>query len=215
MYHKLFRDALHPWKRCIAKGCISVYWHACRWYDWTGFTWRPFSTLVLHLTWLDETVLSCVKCIIHFSRMLCILENGALHKDAYLCIDMRLGDMTRQGSTVHKLLSSTCSIANINVAMVDNSPLKLMHKLWKDALCFHVSVDGYFWLGFNNVEVTYLFTWRLFSIPVLHLTWLDETVLSCVKCIIKFSGMLCILENGALQNDAYLCIDVHVGDMIG
>ena len=27
--------------------------------------------------------------------------------------------------------------------------------------------------------------------------------------------MLCILENGALQKDAYLCIDVRVGDMIG
>ena len=64
-------------------------------------------------------------------------------------------------------------------------------------------------------EVLYLFTWRLFSIPVLHLTWLDETVLSCVKCIIKFSGMLYILENGALQKDAYLCIDVCVGDMTG
>ena len=41
-------------------------------------------------------------------------------------------------------------------------------------------------------EVAYLFTWRLFNIDVLHLTWLDETMLSCVKCIINFSGMLCI-----------------------
>ena len=64
-------------------------------------------------------------------------------------------------------------------------------------------------------EVAYLFTWRLFSILVLHLTWLDETVPSCVKCIIKFSGMLCILQNGALQKDAYLCIDERVGDMTG
>ena len=93
--------------------------------------------------------------------------------------------------------------------MVDGSPPKLMHKLWRDALCFHVSVDGYLWLGFNNVEVAYLFTWRLFSIPVLHLTWLDETVLSCVKCIINFSGMLCILENVALQNIAKWCISVY------
>ena len=30
--------------------------------------------------------------------MLCILENGALQKDAYLCIDMRVGDMIGQGS---------------------------------------------------------------------------------------------------------------------
>ena len=50
---------------------------------------------------------------------------------------------------------------------------------------------------------------------MLHLTRLEETVPSSVKCIINFSGMLCILENGALQKDAYLCIDVHVGDMIG
>ena len=27
--------------------------------------------------------------------------------------------------------------------------------------------------------------------------------------------MLCILENGALQNDVYLCIDVRVTDMTG
>ena len=27
--------------------------------------------------------------------------------------------------------------------------------------------------------------------------------------------MLYILGNGALQKDAYLCIDVHVGDMTG
>ena len=30
--------------------------------------------------------------------MLCILENGALQKFAYLCIDLRVGDMTGQGS---------------------------------------------------------------------------------------------------------------------
>ena len=36
------------------------------------------------------------------------------------------------------------------------------------------------------------------SILVLHLTLFDKTVLSCVKCIINFLGMLCILENGAL-----------------
>ena len=35
--------------------------------------------------------------------MLCILANGALQKDAYLCIDVRVGDFA--------LLSSTCSIA--------------------------------------------------------------------------------------------------------
>ena len=90
MYHKLFRDALHPWKQCIAKGCISVYWRAGGRHDWTGF-------------------------------------NSA------------------------KLLSST---ANISVAIVDSSPLKLMHKLWRDALCFHVSVDGYLWSRFNSAELS-------------------------------------------------------------
>ena len=64
-------------------------------------------------------------------------------------------------------------------------------------------------------EVAYLFTWRLFNIPMLHLTWLDEIVWSYVKCIIKFLEMLCIFENGALQKDAYLCINVRVGDMTG
>ena len=29
-----------------------------------------------------------------------------------------------------------------------------MHKLFRDALCIHVSVDGYFWSGFNNVELS-------------------------------------------------------------
>ena len=66
------------------------------------FTWRLFSILVLHLTWLNETVPSRVKCIINFSRMLCILENSALQKDAYLCINVRVGDMTRHGSTVRR-----------------------------------------------------------------------------------------------------------------
>ena len=30
--------------------------------------------------------------------MFYILENGALQKDVYLCIDVRVGDMTRPGS---------------------------------------------------------------------------------------------------------------------
>ena len=32
--------------------------------------------------------------------MLCILENSALQKDAYLCIDVRVGDMT--GQSLHE-----------------------------------------------------------------------------------------------------------------
>ena len=59
--------------------------------------------------------------------MLCILENGALQKKAYLCIDW-----TKLNST--KLLSSTCSTANVSVATVDSSPPKLMHNQFRDAL---------------------------------------------------------------------------------
>ena len=29
-----------------------------------------------------------------------------------------------------------------------------MHKLFRDALCFHVSVDGYLWSGFNSAELS-------------------------------------------------------------
>ncbi|KAK7855931.1 b3 domain-containing transcription factor vrn1 [Quercus suber] len=29
-----------------------------------------------------------------------------------------------------------------------------MHKLFKDALCIHVSVDGYFWSRFNSAELS-------------------------------------------------------------
>ena len=65
-----------------------------------------------------------------------------------------------------KSLSSTCSIVNIIVVMVDSSPPKLMLKLSMDALhpengalqrvaylCIHVSVDGYFWSRLNSVEL--------------------------------------------------------------
>ena len=150
MYHKLFRDALHPRKMCIAKGCISMYWRACRWYDSTGF-------------------------------------NSA------------------------KLLSSICNTAN-------------MTWLYSGTCWCMWFAEAAVWYGYSLCyssglvmstvkEVVYLFTWRLFSIPMLHLTWLDETVPSYFKCIINFSGMLCILENGALQKDAYLCIDMCVDDM--
>ncbi|KAK7820012.1 hypothetical protein CFP56_039294 [Quercus suber] len=37
--------------------------------------------------------------------------------------------------------------------MVDRSLPKLMHKIFKDALCIHVSVDGYLWSGFNSAEL--------------------------------------------------------------
>ncbi|KAK7851534.1 b3 domain-containing transcription factor vrn1 [Quercus suber] len=33
-----------------------------------------------------------------------------------------------------------------------------MHKLFKDALCFHVSIDGYLWSGFNSAELSTIVT---------------------------------------------------------
>ena len=42
--------------------------------------------------------------------------------------------------------------------MVDSLPPKLMHKLWRDALYFHVSVDGYLWSGFNSAELSMVAT---------------------------------------------------------
>ena len=154
MYHKLFRDALHPWNRCITKGCISVYWRACRWYDWTGFTWRLFSIPVIHLTWLDETVPSCVKCIIHFVKM-CSASLKAVHCKMmhivywracrwYDCSTVNISLVMVDSSLpklMHKffrdavysreeLLSSTCSTANISVAMVDRSPPKFCLQFW-------------------------------------------------------------------------------------
>ena len=141
MYHKLFRDALHPQKRCITKWCISMYWRACRWYDWTGFTWRLFSIPVIHLTWLDEIVPSCVKCIIHFVNM-CSASLKAVH-----CKIMHIVYW-------HACRCYDCSTANINLAMVDNSLPKLMHKLFSDALCIHVSVDRYLWSGFNSAKLS-------------------------------------------------------------
>ena len=60
--------------------------------------------------------------------MLCILENGALQKKAYMCIDWT-------GLNSAKLLSSTCStMNNIYVAMVNSSHPKLMHNQFRDAL---------------------------------------------------------------------------------
>ena len=46
------------------------------------------------------------------------------------------------------------STANINVARMDSSPLKLMHKIFCVAMCIDVSVGGYCWSGFNNAELS-------------------------------------------------------------
>ena len=47
---------------------------------------------------------------------------------------------------------------NINVARVDSSPPKLMHKIFYDAMYIDVSVDGYFWSGFNSAELSTIAT---------------------------------------------------------
>ena len=109
-----------------------------------------------------------------------------------------------------KLLSSTCGIANLT---------------WLNSgICWRMWLAEGVWYDYNwcyssgpvmctAKKVVYLLMWRLFSIPMLHLTWLDKTVPSYVKCIINFSRILCILENSALQKDAYLCIDMSVDDI--
>ena len=101
----------------------------------------------------------------------------------------------------NEVLSSTCKIANMTWVYSG-----IYWCMW--------FAEATIWYGYSLCynsrlvmctakKVVYLFTWRLFSILILHLTWLDETVPSSVKCIINYSGMLCILESGALQNDAY------------
>ena len=105
--------------------------------------------------------------------------------------------------------------------MVDSSPLKLMHKIFKDALplengalqrvahlCIHVSVDGYLWSGFNNAELLSV-TCRTVNISV---AMVDS---SSPKFCLNFWGILCILGNNALQKVTYLCIHVSVDDMAG
>ena len=112
-----------------------------------------------------------------------------------------------------ELLSSTCKTANMTWL---NSSVCWCMWFTKAAIWYGYSLCyGSRLVMCTTKEVAYLFTWKLFSILMLHLTWINETVLSYVKCIINFSGMLCVLENSALQNDAYLCINVCVGDMTG
>ena len=79
-----------------------------------------------------------------------------------------------------KLLSSTFGIANMTWL---NSGI-----CWRMWLAEGVWYDYNWCYGSGPVmctakEVAYLLMWRLFSIPMLHLTWLDKTVPSYVKCI--------------------------------
>ena len=82
----------------------------------------------------------------------------------------------------------------------------MYHKLFKDALCIHVSVDGYLWSGCNSAELLSSIC-RTANISV---AMVDSTPLS--TCL-NFWGILCILENSALQKVAYLCIHVSMDDM--
>ena len=111
-----------------------------------------------------------------------------------------------------ELLSSTCGI--VNTTWLNSGIcwcMWLAKGVWYDySWCYNIEL-----VMCTTKKVMYLFTWRLFNIPVFYLTWLDETVLSYVKFFINFSGILCILENSALWKVAYLCIDVSVNDMIG
>ena len=84
--------------------------------------------------------------------------------------------------------------------MVDNSPSKLMHKIFRDALCIHVSVDGYLWLGFNIVELSTVAT----LLAPYGGIW---------QVGLKKADNNIWFGNGALQKDAYLYIDMRVGDM--
>ena len=86
--------------------------------------------------------------------MLCLLKNGALKRVAHLCIYVSGDGDLWSGFNSAKLLSITCRIANISVAMVDRSPPKFCLHFWgilriiensalqKVAyLCIHASMD--------------------------------------------------------------------------
>ena len=75
-------------------------------------------------------------------------------------------------------------------------------------LCIHVSGDVYLWSGFNSAELLSI-TSRIVNISV---AMMDSSPL---KFCLHFRGILCILENSALQKVACLCIDVSVDDMTG
>ena len=73
-------------------------------------------------------------------------------------------------------------------------------------LCIHVSGDGYLWSGFNNAELLSI-TSKTANISV---AMMDS---SPPKFCLHFQGILCILENSALQKFAYLCFHVSMDDM--
>ena len=73
-------------------------------------------------------------------------------------------------------------------------------------LCIHVSGDGYLWSGINSAELL-SFTCRTANISAAIANS------SPPKFYLHFWGVLCILENSALQKVAYLCIHVSMDAM--
>ena len=96
IFLKLLRDPLHHWKQCIAKGCISMYWRECGWYDWTWFNNVKLLSSICKTVNISVAVVdsSPPRFFLNFWGILCILENSALQKVAYLCIDVSMDDMT-------------------------------------------------------------------------------------------------------------------------
>ena len=73
-------------------------------------------------------------------------------------------------------------------------------------LCIHVSGDGYLWSGINSAELLSI-TCRTANINIAMVDNLPP------KFCLHFWGVLCILENSALQKVAYLCIHVSMDVM--
>ena len=73
-------------------------------------------------------------------------------------------------------------------------------------LCIHVSGDRYLWSGFNGAELLII----TFITMTISVATVDS---SPPKFCLHFQGILCILENSALQKFAYLCFHVSMDDM--
>ena len=118
--------------------------------------------------------------------MLCLLKNCALQRVTHLCIHVSGDGYLWSGINSAELLSITCRTANINIAMVDNSPPKFCLHFWgvlcilKNSalqkvayLCIHVSMDA-----MTKQGSTVLICW---AAHVELRTWLGWSVLRCVS----------------------------------